>query len=48
MQHFLLALAEKCREVVDKWVYTGILLTDLSRNFGRISHELKNSKVKRL
>ena len=39
-QHGLLVLVEKCREVLDKRGYTGILLTDLSKAFYCINHEL--------
>ena len=39
-QHCLIVLVEKCREVLDKRVYAGILLTDLSKAFDCINHEL--------
>ena len=39
-QHCLLVLVEKCREVLDKPGYAGILLTDLSKAFDCINHEL--------
>ena len=41
----MLVLAEKCREVLDKLGYTGILLTDLSKAFYCINHELLIAKL---
>ena len=38
--HCLLLLLEKCREVFDKRGYVGIPLTDLSKAFDCINHEL--------
>ena len=38
-QHCLLVLVEKCREVLDKRRYAGILLTVLSKAFDCINHE---------
>ena len=38
-QHCLLVLVEKCRVVLDKRGYAGILLTDLSKAFDCINHE---------
>ena len=39
-QHCLLVLIEKCREVLDKQGYARVLLTDLSKTFDCINHEL--------
>ena len=39
-EHCLLVLIEKCCEVLDKRGYDGILLTDLSKAFDCINHEL--------
>ena len=44
-QHCLLVLVEKCRGFLDKWGYTGILLTDLSKAFECINHELLIAKL---
>ena len=41
----MLVLVEKCREVLDKRGYAGILLTDLSKVFGCINHELLIAKL---
>ena len=45
MQHCLLVLVEKCREVLDKRGYAGILLTDLSKASDCINHELLIAKL---
>ena len=45
MQHCLLVLVEKCCEVLDKQGYAGILLTDLSKSFNCINHELLIAKL---
>ena len=44
-QHYLLILIEKCREALDKRGYAGILLTDLSKAFECINHELLLAKL---
>ena len=44
-QHCLLVSVEKCREVLDKQGYTGILLTDLSKAFDCNNHELLIAKL---
>ena len=43
--YILLVLVEKCREVLDKRDYAGILLNDLSKAFNCINHELLIAKV---
>ena len=44
-QHRLLVLVEKCRKILDKRGYVGILLTDLSKAFHCINHELSIAKL---
>ena len=39
-QHCLLVLIEKCRKVLDRLGFAGLLLTDLSKAFDCIDHEL--------
>ena len=39
-QHCLLYMLESVRKALGKGLYTGILLTDLSKGFDSISHEL--------
>ena len=39
-QHCLLVLVEKCREILDKQGYGGILLTDFSKPFKFINHKI--------
>ena len=44
-QHCLLVLIEKCRKVLDKRGFAGLLLTDLSKAFNCIDHELLIAKL---
>ena len=44
-QHCLLVLVKKCREVLGKEGYAGILLTDFSKAFNCINHELLIAKL---
>ena len=44
-QHCLLVLIEKCRKVLDKGGFAGLLLTDFSKAFDRIDHELLIAKL---
>ena len=44
-QHCLFVLVEKYREVLEKQGHAGILLTDLSKAFGCINHELLIAKL---
>ena len=44
-QHCLLVLIEKCRKVLDKRGFAGLLLTDLSKAFDGIDHELVIAKL---
>ena len=44
-RHCLLVLVKKCRKVLDKQGYAGILLTDLSKVFDGINHELLIAKL---
>ena len=45
MQYCLLVLVEKCRKVLDKRGFAGLLLTDLSNGFDCIDHELLIAKL---
>ena len=44
-QHCLLVLIEKCRKVLNKRGFAGVLLTDLSKTFSCIDHELLIAKL---
>ena len=44
-QHCLLVLIEKCRKVLDKRGFAGLLLNDLSKAFDYIDHELLIAKL---
>ena len=44
-RHCLLIMLEKLRGALDKGLVTGILLTDLSKAFDSISHELLAAKL---
>ena len=44
-QHCVLVLIEKCREVLYKRGYAGVLLTDLLKAFNCINHELLLSRL---
>ena len=44
-QHCLLVLIEKCRKVLDKRGFAGLLVTDLSEAFDCIDHELLIAKL---
>ena len=44
-QHCLLYMLENIRRYLDKGLKTGILLTDLSKVFGSISHGLLLAKL---
>ena len=44
-QHCLLILKEKCRKVLDKRGFSGLLLTDFSKAFDCIDRELLISKL---
>ena len=44
-QNCLLAMLEKWKSSVDKWKAFGILLTDLSKTFDCLSHELIVAKL---
>ena len=44
-EHSLLVLIEKCRKVLDKRGFAGLLLTDLPKTFDCIDHELLIAKL---
>ena len=43
-QHCLLVMLEKWRVILDKKGFTGVLLTDLSKEFDCLSHDLLAAK----
>ena len=44
-QHCLIFMLEKLRKAIDEGLYTGILLTDLSKAFDCLSHDLLVAKL---
>ena len=44
-QHCLIVLIEKCSKFLNKGCFSGILMTDLSKAFGCIDHELLIIKI---
>ena len=44
-QHCLIALIEKCCKILDKGSFRSILITDLSKSFDGIGHELLIAKM---
>ena len=44
-QHCLLVLIEKCRKVLDKQGFAGLLITDFSKAFNCIDHEFLIAKL---
>ena len=45
LSHCLIFMLEKLRKAIDKGLYTGILLTDLSKAFDCLSHDLLIAKL---